>query len=77
VNGPLRTELASGFTSMHQLMSNSFFDHPILNEPYGQLSRHWELVQGRPNIPDKAAVLEAAQTSRGERGRAFLAAAKR
>ena len=24
-------------------MSNPFFDHPILNSPYGYPARHWEL----------------------------------
>jgi type III restriction enzyme len=30
-------------------MSNPFFEHPILNSPYGCPSRHWELdQQGQP-----------------------------
>ena len=30
-------------------MSNPFFDHPILNTPYDELSRHWELDEvGQP-----------------------------
>ena len=30
-------------------MSNPFFDHPILNAPYGPPSRHWELDdEGQP-----------------------------
>lgn len=30
-------------------MSNPFFDHPILNSPYGCPARHWELdKQGQP-----------------------------
>jgi type III restriction enzyme len=30
-------------------MSNPFFDHPILNSPYGMPQRHWELdAQGQP-----------------------------
>jgi type III restriction enzyme len=27
-------------------MSNPFFDHPILNSPYGYPRRHWELDEG-------------------------------
>ena len=30
-------------------MSNPFFDHPILNSPYGCPLRHWELdAEGQP-----------------------------
>jgi len=30
-------------------MSNPFFDHPILNSPYEQPARHWELSEdGQP-----------------------------
>jgi len=29
-------------------MSDSFFDHPILNSPYEKPIRHWELVEGQP-----------------------------
>ncbi len=30
-------------------MSNPFFDHPILNSPYGYPRRHWELdADGQP-----------------------------
>jgi hypothetical protein len=30
-------------------MDNPFFEHPILNSPYGQPLRHWELdSQGQP-----------------------------
>jgi hypothetical protein len=30
-------------------MDNSFFDHPILNSPYNDASRHWELdLTGQP-----------------------------
>ena len=30
-------------------MSNPFFDHPILNSPYGCPQRHWELdSSGQP-----------------------------
>jgi len=30
-------------------MSNPFFDHPILNSPYEQPARHWELdADGQP-----------------------------
>src|SRR5437667_9549828 len=30
-------------------MSNPFFDHPILNSPYGSPIRHWELDEhGQP-----------------------------
>ena len=28
--------------------SNPFFDHPILNSPYAEPSRHWELEDGQP-----------------------------
>jgi type III restriction enzyme len=38
-------------------MSNPFFDHPILNSPYGRPERHWELdKQGQPTqqiIPER------------------------
>jgi type III restriction enzyme len=35
--------------SIHQTMSNPFFDRPILNSPYASPTRHWELDnQGQP-----------------------------
>lgn len=29
-------------------MTQHFFEHPILNSPYGYPARHWELVDGQP-----------------------------
>jgi type III restriction enzyme len=29
-------------------MTNAFFDHPILNSPYEDPIRHWELDHGQP-----------------------------
>ena len=29
-------------------MSAEFFEHPILNTPYEQPIRHWELQEGQP-----------------------------
>jgi len=29
-------------------MADAFFDHPILNSPYGQPGRYWELEDGQP-----------------------------
>ena len=35
--------------SLSETMSNTFFDHPILNSPYARPERHWELdEQGQP-----------------------------
>lgn len=30
------------------MMSNPFFDRPILNSPYHYPTMHWELVDGQP-----------------------------
>jgi type III restriction enzyme len=36
-------------------MSNLLFDHPILNSPYDNLERHWELdSSGQPTQKDIA-----------------------
>src|SRR5581483_3998633 len=29
-------------------VTQHFFEHPILNSPYGYPARHWELVDGQP-----------------------------